>query len=75
MFFAILMTCYVEASGHRDCQTMALPEPYRTLSDCLIVVEKADSGLRRIHSELYEGTCTQKAAVHGGGIGSSSSSE
>jgi hypothetical protein len=60
MFFAILMTCYVEASGHRDCQTTSLPDPYRTLSACLIDVEKADAGLRRIRSELYEGTCTQE---------------
>jgi hypothetical protein len=60
MFFAILMTCYVEASGHRDCQTMSLPQAYRTLSDCLIDIEKAEIGLRRIRSQLYEGTCTQE---------------
>jgi hypothetical protein len=57
------MTCYVEASGHRDCQTMHLPDPYRTLSDCLIDIEKAERGLRTIRSELYEGTCTQEEPV------------
>jgi hypothetical protein len=59
MFFAILMTCYVEASGSKDCQEIALEEPYRTISDCLIAIERADQGLRRINSQLYEGTCTQ----------------
>ena len=63
MFFAILMTCYVEASGYRECQTMTIPDPYRTLSECLIDIERAEQGLRRIRSELYEGTCTQEVPL------------
>ena len=60
LFYAILTTCYVEGS-HTACVDHAPPVPYRTLSDCLIAVEKVERSLRSFRSELYMGGCTQAA--------------
>ena len=59
MFFAILMTCYVEA-GVRDCQRADLPDPYRTLSECLIDIEKVNYNLAKYGGSLFSGECTQE---------------
>ena len=61
-FYALLVTCTLiyEAEGP-SCNEFWIPEPYRTLDDCLIAVSRADQGLRIVRSSLTSGTCTTVA--------------
>lgn len=61
-FYALLVTCSLLHEGEGvACQNFWLPEPYRSLDDCLIAVSRADQGLRSIRSSLTSGTCTTDA--------------
>jgi hypothetical protein len=61
-FYALLVTCsLLHESTEPACNKFWIPEPYRTLDDCLIAVSRADQGLRIVRSSLTSGTCTTDA--------------
>ena len=41
--------------------TYEVPKPFRTLSDCLIHMERVDQNLRQMRGAILKGTCEHKA--------------
>lgn len=58
-YFAIVTVCTIVGSSNvpLGCASTEIEESYRTLSDCMIEVERLDQSVRRSGMQVTDQTC------------------